>query len=200
VRDDYTHQTPATVTAAVAGASAALPFLAVYAVIFIIHGSIKPVHPPDVTSTTGGELVAGLIAAALFVLLSLSLAWFLGGVRRWPLAVIELGITAASVDFIVDETRGGRSVAALVLLASLVSLVLMFAPSSWWWLDRTAPRWLVRVSDLVMRRQPDPHLAPPPHTTADDVRARRRYVGRREYKPGAKAVPESATDVSDVSR
>ncbi|MGN6608197.1 MAG: hypothetical protein ACTHMS_14440 [Jatrophihabitans sp.] len=154
MRDDYTHQTPAAVTGAVAGASAALPFLAVYAIIFIIHGTIKPVHPPDVTGSTGGELIAGIVAAVLFGLLSISLLWFLSGVRRWPLAILELGVAAASVDFIVDPTRGGATVAALVLVASVVSLVLMFVPSSWWWLERTPPKLLVRGSDALRRRLP----------------------------------------------
>src|SRR4051794_10283367 len=145
MRDDYTHETPGPVTGAVASGSAALPFLAVYAVIFLIHGSIKPVHPPDITSSKTGEFVAGLIAAALFVALSVSLLWLLSGRRRWPLALLQLGIGAVALDIVVDETKGGRTIGLLVLVACVVSLVLMFSPSAWWWLDRKAPKWIVAV-------------------------------------------------------
>jgi hypothetical protein len=152
VRNDYSHTTPAAVTGAVACGVAPIPLLAVYAVVFLIHGSVKPVHPPDITNTTGGELMAGCVAVVLIVALTLALYWFVHGSRRWPLAVLQVAGMAAFVDFVVDPTRGGRPVAAVLVLTSLASLLLMFAPSAWWWLDRSTPRWIAAPYRLVLRR------------------------------------------------
>ena len=41
---------------------APLPFLAVYAILFIARGTVLPVIPPDVGNSKGDELVAGLVA------------------------------------------------------------------------------------------------------------------------------------------
>jgi uncharacterized BrkB/YihY/UPF0761 family membrane protein len=152
VRNDYTHQTPAAVTGSVACGVAPLPLLAVYTVIFLIHGSIKPVHPPDVTSTTHGEFVAGLVSLVLLIALVFCLLWFLNGKRRWPLAVMELASLVVFFDFMIDSTKGGPIIPALLVLTSIVSLVLMFAPASWWWLDRKAPAWIETVTRVVLRR------------------------------------------------
>lgn len=152
VRDDYTHQTPGAVTGAVACGVAPVPVLAVYTVIFLIHGTIRPTHPPDVTSTTHGELVVGCIAAILLLAFVTSLFWLLNGRRRWPAAILELAALAGAVDVLVDPTIGGRMVAGLIGITSLVSLVLMFAPASWWWLERPTPRSIEAMSRLVQRR------------------------------------------------
>ena len=141
MRDDYTHNTPGTVTAAVACGVAPVPLLAVYSVIFMIHGSIRPVHPPDVTGTKRGEFIAGCVSLVLLVVLLVALLWFLNGKRRWPLAILELAGAAAFTYIVVEPTLGGRLIAALLALTSLASLVMLFAPSSWWWVDRRAPRW-----------------------------------------------------------
>lgn len=64
--DDDERDTPPVVVAAVALGAAPLPFLAVYAVLFLTHGSVHPVQPPDITSSTSGEFIAGCVAALLF--------------------------------------------------------------------------------------------------------------------------------------
>jgi hypothetical protein len=151
VRDDYTHETPGAVTGAVACGVAPVPLLAVYSVIFLIHGSFRPVHPPDVTDSTRGEFVAGWIALAVLVVLLAALLWFLNGRRRWPLALMQLGGLGAFVYVLVEPTLGGRPVAGLLALTSLASLVLMFAPSSWWWLERRAPGWVGAPGRLIRR-------------------------------------------------
>ena len=68
--DDDEREAPPLVVGAVSAGVAPLPFIAVYAIMFLIHGSIHPVNPPDVTRTKGGEFAAGLVALAVFILAS----------------------------------------------------------------------------------------------------------------------------------
>src|SRR4051794_33060195 len=126
MRNDYTHETPSAVTGAVAAGAAPLPFLAIYAVIFVIHGSIKPVQPPEIGDSKNDVLIAGVIAAVLFFALMIGLYWLLSGVRRWPVALLQLGMCGLAGYLFLDDTAGGRTIAGLLVLASLASLVLMF--------------------------------------------------------------------------
>ncbi len=126
---------------AVAAGTTPLPFLAVYAVMFIVHGGIHPVAPPDITSTTHGELVAGIIAAALFVVAVVALLWMLSGRRRWPFVLVQLGMLATAIDFFFDVTKGGRTISFVVALASLVALGCSFAPTAWDYVGQRRPRF-----------------------------------------------------------
>ncbi len=129
-RDDDDRQAPPTVVAAVACGTAPVPFLAVYAVMFLVHGSVHPVIPPDITSTTRGEFWCGVVAAVLFVACSVSLIWAISGSRRWPFAASQALLFAAAVYFLVDGTEGGTFVSTLIALATLAALVLVFLPVS----------------------------------------------------------------------
>ena len=101
--------------------TAPLPFLAVYTMLFLGHGLIHPVHPPDITSSQRGETIAGCVTAALFVLLCFGIVWFLNGSRRWPFAIMQLAVAGAGVYFLVDSTKGGPLVSALLLLAAALA-------------------------------------------------------------------------------
>lgn len=138
--EDEVRETPSAVVWAVAAGTAPLPFLAVYAVLFIIHGSVHPVAPPDITSTQHGEFVAGLIALGLFVVAVVALLWMLNGRRRWPFVLVQLGMLATAIDFFVDVTKGGRLVSFVVAVAAFVALVCAFLPQSWQHVGRTVPR------------------------------------------------------------
>lgn len=126
--DDVERDSPGIVVAASAAGAVPLPFLAVYAVMFIVHGGFHPVVPPDITSTQHGELVVGIIALVLFVISFVALIWMLGGSRRWPFVLVQLFDLAAAVDLIVDRTRGGGLVAIVLGIAALAALVLSFLP------------------------------------------------------------------------
>jgi hypothetical protein len=129
------------VVGAVAAGTAPLPFLAVYAVLFIVHGGVHPVAPPDITSSPHGELMAGIVALVLFVVAVIALLWMLNGTRRWPFLLVQLGLLATAVDFLADDTKGGRAISFLVALACLAALALALAPDSWAYLSRSpAPR------------------------------------------------------------
>jgi hypothetical protein len=129
--DREPRETPATVVGAVAAGTAPLPFLAVYAVMFIVHGGVHPVAPPDITSTAHGELMAGVVALVAFVIGVVALLWMLNGTRRWPFVIVQLGMLATAVDFLFDDTKGGRLVSFIVALAAVAALGLAYAPDSW---------------------------------------------------------------------
>ncbi|HKC28345.1 MAG TPA: hypothetical protein VKB75_10065 [Jatrophihabitans sp.] len=138
--DDEVREMPGTVIGAVAAGTAPLPFLAVYAVIFIVHGGIHPIAPPDITQTAHGELVAGFIAAGLFVVALIALLWMVSGSRRWPFVLVQLGILATAIDFYVDVTKGGRFISFIAALAAAVALACALAPPSWAYVGQRIPR------------------------------------------------------------
>ena len=128
--DDIDRDTPPMVVAAVSAGAVPLPFLAVYSVMFIVHGGFHPVVPPDITTTAHGELAVGIVALVLFVVSFVALLWMLGGTRRWPFVLVQLADLAAAIDLIVDATRGGGVTAYVLGAAALVALVLSFTPQA----------------------------------------------------------------------
>jgi hypothetical protein len=159
------HETPSTVVGAVAAGTAPLPFLAVYAVLFIVHGGVHKVAPPDITSTSHGELMAGIVALVVFLAGVVALLWMFNGTRRWPFVILQVGLLATAIDFLTDDTKGGRLISFVVALATVVALVLAFAPDSWEYVGRTRP---------VRRRRKMPIGAGPASDTLPDSA---RYVG-----------------------
>jgi hypothetical protein len=152
--DDEIRETPGAVVWAVAAGTAPLPFLAVYAVVFIVHGGVHPVAPPDITSTARGELVAGLIALGVFVVDVVALLWMLSGRRRWPFVLVQLAVLATAVDFLIDPTKGGRTVSAVVAVAALAALVCAFLPQSWQHVGRTPPQLRRRAKPAAPEEVP----------------------------------------------
>src|SRR3954447_16161175 len=98
--DDPESGTPPTVVAAIAAGVAPAPFLATYAVLFLLHGTVFPVDPPDVTGSHAREALAGLVALAFLVANVLGLAWLLSRRTRWLFLLGQLAALAASVDFV----------------------------------------------------------------------------------------------------
>jgi hypothetical protein len=149
--DDQHHQeTPPTVIGSVATGVAPLPFLAVYATLFIARGAFRPVNPPDITTTAHGELAAGFVAAAIFIVGAISIYWFAGGSRRWLFAVGQLATLGAAIDFVADSTSGPSSIPILLIATSGAALVLAFLPGS------TAYLRAHRRDRRQMRGYPDP--------------------------------------------
>lgn len=128
---DVQQETPPAVIGSIALGVGPLPFLAIYAVLFISHGFIYPVQPPDITGSRTGEGVAGIISAVMFLLGTIVIFWFLNGSRRWPFVLAQAATLAASIDFIIDATKGPREVSVLLAFTSLTALVLALVPSSW---------------------------------------------------------------------
>ncbi len=140
--DDIDRDTPPMVVGAVAAGSIPLPFLAVYSVLFIVHGGFHPVIPPDITSTAHGELAVGIVALVLFVVSFIAVLWMLGGTRRWPFILVQLADLAAAIDLVVDSTRGGGVTAYILGAAAVVALVLALTPQASQYVG--GPRWRPR--------------------------------------------------------
>jgi hypothetical protein len=142
---DLDHETPPAVVGSVAAGTAPLPFLAVYAVLFIVHGGFHHVVPPDVTRTDKGELGVGLVCLVAFLIGAVTELWLLNGRWRWPFVVVQAAFLALAIDFLIDPTKGGRVVSGLVAVAALVALVLAAHPQAWEHVGLGVPRWLGRV-------------------------------------------------------
>jgi hypothetical protein len=130
---DEVRDTPPTIIGAIAAGVAPAPFLLTYAVLFILHGTVFPVDPPDITGSHGGEALAGVVALAFLLLLLLSLAWLLSGRTRWLFLAGQLATMGASVNFVLDSTSGQPDVPVVLIVASAVAIVLAVVPASWAW-------------------------------------------------------------------
>ncbi len=130
MEDEAPRPTEMPVVMSIALGVAPLPFLGIYAVLFISHGWLHHVDQPDVTGSYGGELVAGIIAAVLFVVMTLSISSFLNRHRRWFFALGQLATLGSSVYLLHDSTTGPSGIPILLLATSCVSLVLCALPVS----------------------------------------------------------------------
>lgn len=142
--------TPGPVVGAVAAGVAPLPFLAVYATLFIARGAFRPVNPPDITRTAHGELAAGFVALAIFIVGAISVYWFVGGRRRWLFVLGQLATLATAIEFVTDSTSGPIAIPCLLIITSATALVLSFLPLS------TAYVRSHRRERREMRGYPDP--------------------------------------------
>ena len=137
---DDDRPTPGVVTGAASVGTAPLPFLAVYTMLFLGHGLIHPVHPPDITSSQRGETIAGCITGLLFIVLVAAVVWFVNGTRRWLFALLQLAVAATGAYFLSDGTKGGPTISVLLVVAAVAALVLAFAPAAWYHVGRRAPK------------------------------------------------------------
>jgi hypothetical protein len=178
VRDeDDLRDTPPMVVGAVAAGTAPVPFLAVYSVMFIVHGGFHPVVPPDITSTAHGELIAGIITLGLLIIAVTTLLWLLNGRRRWPFALVQLAVLATAIDFVIDDTKSGRGLSLVLALTSLVALVLAFTKQGWEHMGLSGPK-------RRRRRAMPAGSAPGP----DAVPTSARSVGRRSHSTDSSSV------------
>lgn len=127
------NRTPGTVIAAVAAGTVVVPFLAVYSFLFIARGLFVQVEQPDITSSRGGEAVAGFIALAFLSLVLLGMGRLLNGRDRWLFIVGQAIAAIVSVWFLIDSATGDPGVPALVLAASVLAITLSVIRTSWDW-------------------------------------------------------------------
>ena len=121
--DGY-RETPPTVIGAIAAGVAPAPFLVTYSVLFILHGTVFPVDPPDITGSRGGEALAGVVALAFLAVIVIGLGWLLSQRTRWLFLAGQAATLAVSVDFLLDSSSGGPAVPLVLALTST-------RPSSW---------------------------------------------------------------------
>jgi hypothetical protein len=132
-------KTPATVIGAVAAGTVVVPFLVVYAFLFIARGAFVQVDQPDITSSRTGQTVAGVVALAFLVLVFLGMGRLLSGRGRWLFVAGQVVTFGCCVDFLLDSSSGEPQVPALVLVASLAAIVLSLLPPSWAWVASGDP-------------------------------------------------------------
>ena len=138
--DEDASGTPPTVIGAIAAGVAPAPFLLTYSILFLVHGTVSPVDPPDITGSRAGEAIAGLVALAFLGLIVLGLARFLSRRARWLFLAGQLATLALSIDFLVDATSGQPEVPFALAVASAGAVVLGCVPPSWNWIDAPRPR------------------------------------------------------------
>jgi hypothetical protein len=148
--EDIPRDTPQPVIASIAAGVGALPFLLIYSVIFISHGVFYPVQPPDITSTRGGEAVAGFLAAAIALVLVLTIWWFLNGRRRWPFVLGQLAVLVTTAAFVADPNTGSPTVPIVLIVTSACAFVFALFPVSsrhvGSWAPKLAKRSRVKAS------------------------------------------------------
>jgi hypothetical protein len=127
------NRTPGTVISAVAAGTVVVPFLMVYAFLFIARGAFVNVDQPDITSSRTGETIAGLIALGFLLIVLVGIGRLLNGRGRWLFLLGQSIALGLSVDFLFDSSTGQPQVPAVVLTASLVAIVLACLPTSWAW-------------------------------------------------------------------
>lgn len=128
--DDWDEPSPPTVLAAMGFGFVPVPFLAMYAVLFISRGFIVPVTPPDVTGSATGEGWVGVGALVLIVAVSLAIAWYVAARRRWPFVVLQLAVVGFAVYCLYDRDTGPIWIPLVVLFCAVVALVCVFLPDS----------------------------------------------------------------------
>jgi hypothetical protein len=128
--DEADRPTTTPVVFAIALGVAPLPFLGIYAVLFIAHGWLHHVTPPDITGSNRGELIAGLIALALFVVVTLSISSFLNRHRRWFFGLCQLATLLASIYLFGTPTTGPSGIPILLIVTSAISLAITVLPVS----------------------------------------------------------------------
>jgi hypothetical protein len=127
-------QTPGIVIGAVAAATVVVPFLIVYAFLFIARGIFVDVEQPDITSSRHGEAVAGLIALAFLILVLVGMLRLLNGADRVVFWIGQLIALAGSIGLVLDSSSGGPQVPVVTALAAALAVALS--------LTRPASRWV----------------------------------------------------------
>ncbi len=125
---------PGSIIAAVAAGTVPVPFLVVYAGLFLTKGFIVTGERPDITSSHAGEGLSGLVALGFLVIICFGLARMLSGRDRWLFLLGQVIVLAAACRFLFDPTSGGRSVSVVLALGAVVAIGLAWMPPSRRWL------------------------------------------------------------------
>ena len=129
------NRTPGTTIGAVAAGTVVVPFLIVYAFLFIARGLFIQVEQPDITSSRGGEAIAGFIALLFMVLILIGMSRLLNGRDRWVFIVGQVITFGVALDFLIDSSSGEPQVPAVVLVGAITAIVLACVPTSWAWVQ-----------------------------------------------------------------
>ena len=126
-------RTPGIVIAAVSAATVVVPFLIVYAFLFIMRGLFVQVEQPDITATRSGEAVSGFVALAFLILVLWGMLRMLNGSNRLIFWAGQSLTGAVAAWFLIDADFGQPQVPAVVLLAAVLAIVLSCLPPATRW-------------------------------------------------------------------
>jgi hypothetical protein len=129
------NRTPGTIIGAVAAGTVVVPFLIVYSFLFIARGLFIQVEQPDITSSRGGEAIAGFVALLFMVLILIGMSRLLNGRDRWVFIVGQVITFGVALDFLIDSSSGEPQVPAVVLVGAITAVVLACVPTSWAWVQ-----------------------------------------------------------------
>ncbi|SDJ15407.1 hypothetical protein SAMN05444157_2004 [Frankineae bacterium MT45] len=132
--EDDLKDTPPIVIGSIACGVAPIPFLLTYSAIFLMHGTVFPVDPPDVTNSRFGEAMAGVVAVVYLVAIIVSIGWFLSQRRRWFFLLGQLVSFVVAVDFLLDSSTGDPEVPLMLVITTLGAMVLGLLPTSYHWI------------------------------------------------------------------
>jgi nitrate reductase NapE component len=127
------YRTPGVVIAAVAAATVVVPFLMVYAFLFIVRGLFVQVEQPDITDSRSGEAVAGFIALVFLVFVLWGMVRLLNGRHRLIFWLGQLVTAGAAAKLLFDSSSGNPQIPVVVLVAAVLALVLSALPASTHW-------------------------------------------------------------------
>ncbi len=141
---------PPSVIAAVSLGIAPVPFLGIYATLFILRGTIFPVSPPDITSTRGGEALSGVVALVYLIAIVVGVYLLLSQRDRWLFLVGQLVCLVVSVEFVLHPSSGEPGVPILLGVTSALAILFCLVGPSWAWVAGPGTR---RIR-LPRRRRP----------------------------------------------
>ncbi|SOD74296.1 hypothetical protein SAMN05892883_3479 [Jatrophihabitans sp. GAS493] len=131
--EDDLKDTPPVVIGAIACGVAPIPFLLTYSAIFLMHGTVFPVDPPDITNSRLGEAFAGVVALVYLVAIIVSIGWFLSQRRRWFFLLGQLLSLVVAVDFLLDTSSGDPEVPLMLVITTFGAIVMGLLPASYHW-------------------------------------------------------------------
>ena len=161
---DEERDTPPTVIGAIAAGVAPAPFLLTYAVLFILHGTVFPVDPPDITGSKVGEALAGLVALAFLLVIVIGLGLFLSRRTRWLFLAGQLATLGVCINFVLDSSSGDPEVPFVLIVCSGLAVVLGCLPASWAWAAPERPARLIEPAAATA--DPGPAILPPTEVEA----------------------------------
>ena len=139
--DRYDHddeRTPGVVIGSVAAATVVVPFLVVYAFLFIARGIFVTPEQPDITSSRHGEAIAGFIAVLFLAFVLWGMTRMLNGANRSVFWIGQL-ITAGSAGYLLlDASSGEPQVPIVVFVGAVLALALSLTPPATRWVRGSA--------------------------------------------------------------
>lgn len=131
--DHDENRTPGVVIGAVAAATVVVPFLIVYAFLFIARGIFVTPEQPDITSSRQGEAISGFIALLFLVFVLWGMTRFLNGAGRIVFWLGQLSTAGTAGFLLLDASSGEPQVPLVVFLAALLALGLSVPPAATRW-------------------------------------------------------------------